>query len=286
MEVRHITGEGGAWTAPWEGLRIVHISDTHGLHWEMLEEGRIPDGDILIHSGDFMNRKTAVVGEMEEILLDMNAFFGALPHKHKVFVAGNHEYCFVDYGKGIQMPATASVMSAGAKRYKSPEEIGSLLTNCIYLQDSEVTLEGIRIYGTPWNATSSAYALGRMARKRVYGRIPQGIDVLVTHVPMYGIADLAYVNWPILFGFLQRKLLSHQCRVCSKPWHHQYGHSGCDILRDEVLNRVKPKIALFGHVHDDHGAVEVGGTLCVNSAMKSGHDANVIELTLDESAIS
>lgn len=260
-------------------VRVVHISDTHGLHWEMLEEGRIPEGDILVHSGDFMNRKTAVVGDVEAILLDMNAFFGALPHKHKVFVAGNHEYCFVDLGKGEQSPS-ASVMSTVARRYKSAGEISSILSNCIYLQDAEVTLEGVRIYGTPWNATASAFALGRWDRKRVYAKIPEGIDVLVTHMPMYGIADLAYVNWPILFGLMQRRLFSHQCRVCSRPWHHHYGHSGCDILRDEVLNRVKPKVALFGHVHDDHGAVQVGTTLCVNSAMKAGHDANVVELTL------
>ena len=37
-------------------VRIVCISDTHDRHMEYLEDGIIPDGDILVHTGDFFNR--------------------------------------------------------------------------------------------------------------------------------------------------------------------------------------------------------------------------------------
>ena len=70
---------------------IVHISDTHGKEMKFLNEKRIPDGDILIHSGDIMQKE----GETyhEGIVNGLNQFFGLLPHKYKIFVAGNNEFC-------------------------------------------------------------------------------------------------------------------------------------------------------------------------------------------------
>jgi 3',5'-cyclic AMP phosphodiesterase CpdA len=64
--------------------RIVCISDTHNFH----EQIRIPDGDILIHAGDATNR-----GTVEEIVF-FNQWFCRLPHRHKIFVAGNHDWLF------------------------------------------------------------------------------------------------------------------------------------------------------------------------------------------------
>lgn len=33
---------------------------------------------------------------------------------------------------------------------ESYEDVQALLTNCIYLQDAEVTVRGFRVYGSPW----------------------------------------------------------------------------------------------------------------------------------------
>ena len=63
-------------------MRIVCISDTH------LEHPDIPDGDVLLHAGD-----ATFQGRPEEIRT-FNAWFAALPHRHKVFVAGNHDWGF------------------------------------------------------------------------------------------------------------------------------------------------------------------------------------------------
>lgn len=41
---------------------------------------------------------------------------------------------------------------------------------------------------------------------------------------------------------------------------------GCKILRDEILNRVKPKLMVFGHIHEDHGVTKIGNTTFVNAA--------------------
>ena len=63
-------------------MRIVCISDTHERH----EEIAVPPGDILIHAGDMTWQ-----GERKPIE-DFNAWLGTLPHRHKIVVAGNHDF--------------------------------------------------------------------------------------------------------------------------------------------------------------------------------------------------
>jgi 3',5'-cyclic AMP phosphodiesterase CpdA len=67
-------------------VRFVCISDTHEKLEELLP--KIPDGDVLIHCGDFTN-----FGETEQIL-KFNNELGTLPHKYKIVIAGNHEFGF------------------------------------------------------------------------------------------------------------------------------------------------------------------------------------------------
>ena len=65
--------------------RIVCISDTHGLHRKVA----VPEGDLLIHAGDFMRTGTS----LEEIA-DFKDWLGEQPHPHKIVVAGNHDLLF------------------------------------------------------------------------------------------------------------------------------------------------------------------------------------------------
>ena len=48
----------------------------------------IPDGDVLIHAGDFTR-----CGHLQEVK-EFNTWLGTLPHKHKIVIAGNHELSF------------------------------------------------------------------------------------------------------------------------------------------------------------------------------------------------
>ncbi|MCB1229308.1 MAG: metallophosphoesterase, partial [Verrucomicrobiae bacterium] len=66
-----------------ESLVIVALSDTHGLHAAM--EHDIPEGDVLIHAGDFCGR-----GLVEEVV-EFAHWMGSLPHRHKLATAGNHD---------------------------------------------------------------------------------------------------------------------------------------------------------------------------------------------------
>ena len=45
----------------------------------------VPDGDVLLHCGDMSN-----VGKARELGL-VNDWFGRLPHKTKIAIAGNHD---------------------------------------------------------------------------------------------------------------------------------------------------------------------------------------------------
>lgn len=64
-------------------LRVVCISDTHGFHEKMVHS--IPDGDVLIHAGDFSN-----TGRMKGCSRFCE-WFASMPHQHKILIAGNRK---------------------------------------------------------------------------------------------------------------------------------------------------------------------------------------------------
>lgn len=102
---------------------------------------------------------------------DFNNFLGSLPHKHKIFVAGNHEIAFNEYSK---------------------KEIQKMLSNCIYLQDSSVEIMGIKFYGSPWTTSSRmGFSCPRAEIYKKWKKISKNTDILITHMPPHNILDLA-----------------------------------------------------------------------------------------------
>jgi len=140
-------------------LRLVLLSDTHQLHREV----DVPDGDILIHAGDF-----TMFSESMEVVADFNDWLGELPHRYKIVVPGNHE----------------SFLEA------DPSD-RSLLSNATVLINEGIEIEGLRLWGTPVTPMyGGAFGLSRAKdRKRLYARIPPDIDVLISHGPPFGILD-------------------------------------------------------------------------------------------------
>jgi Icc-related predicted phosphoesterase len=144
--------------------RLVLFSDTHGLHHEL--PGGIPNGDILIHAGDFCRRGT--LSEAREF----NTFLGDLPHPHKIVIPGNHDWC--------------------AER--DPDATRATFTNAIYLLDEVVEVMGLTFYGSPWQPKPKfftwAFQLAeREALREKWSLIPPDIDALITHGPSLGIGD-------------------------------------------------------------------------------------------------
>jgi len=189
-------------------MRIVLASDTHGLHRQL----EVPSGDLLIHAGDF-----TFFSKPPNILYDFNAWLGSLPHRHKVVVPGNHEFIL-----------------------EEPRNQGAI-ANAILLVDSGVEVEGIRVWGSPVTPLyGGAFGMSRAAdRKRHWARIPEGLDILITHGPPLGILD-------------------HGPR--------SQRHEGCPELREAVL-QARPRVHVFGHIHAGYGTLRAPDTLFVNASL-------------------
>lgn len=200
-------------------ITIVFISDTHNRHGEIT----LPDGDILVHCGDLTGR-----GTLNEIRT-----FGEWMHEqkgfaHKIVIAGNHDWEFE------RNPDAALSELLG---------IGKVKHDIIYLRDSEVAVEvrgrTLRIYGSPWQPYFQDWAFNLLPDqlKEVWSKIPDGLDVLITHGPPLGVLD----------------------RIRGGE------HVGCEYLLDEVL-RAKPKIHAYGHIHESYGIRREVETVFVNAS--------------------
>lgn len=189
-------------------MRIVVVSDTHFMHGRV----DIPDGDVFVHCGDCLGH-----GALEE-LEALDDFLGQLPHRHKILIAGNHDWCFE----------------------REPEAARRLVGNAIYLEDEAIELDGIKFYGSPWQPWFCDWAFnlqrGEPLRK-VWAKIPEDTDVLITHGPPHGVLDRTISGEPV----------------------------GCEELIGRV-RAVKPKLHLFGHIHEGYGHEELDGTVFVNAS--------------------
>lgn len=141
-------------------LRLVVLSDTHGLHGDL----EVPPGDVLIHAGDLTRR-----GDLEEVRA-FDAFLAGLEHRHKLVIAGNHDFCFE------RRPAAAR----------------ALLRHAVYLEDEAVEVAGVRFYGSPWQPWFYDWAFNLRRGPEIAAKwrlIPEDTDVLVTHGPPLGHGD-------------------------------------------------------------------------------------------------
>ncbi|MGZ3476145.1 MAG: metallophosphatase domain-containing protein, partial [Polyangiales bacterium] len=173
-------------------MRIVAVADTHTFEDDL---GAIPEGDVFVHAGDMLRR-----GSLKE-LAPVAAWLRALPHRHKIVVAGNHDFCFEK------------------ERARALELLGP---DVHYLEDTELVLDGVRFWGSPWQPEFHDWAFNlprgeKLAEK--WAKVPSGIDVLVTHCPPLHHGDRTQVN----------------------------GRQGCEELL-AALSRIRPRLHLFGHI--------------------------------------
>lgn len=130
--------------------------------------------------------------------------------------------------------------------------------NVIYLEDESVVINNVNFYGTPVQPPFCNWAFNRYEpRLTTYWQaIPDDTDVLITHSPPYMIGD--YV-----------------------PWSMQ--HEGSPSLYKEVVERIKPKIHCFGHIHEGYGEKEIDGIRFINASNLDGdylcvNDPFVVEI--------
>ena len=116
-----------------------------------------------------------------------------------------------------------------------------LITNATMLINESVMVMGLRIWGSPVTPLYGA-AFGLISdrdRTRLYAQIPGDTDIVITHGPPYGVLDQAPGS--------------------------EY-HAGCRQLL-AAIERVKPRLHVFGHAHGCFGMMDTPETLFANVAL-------------------
>jgi Icc-related predicted phosphoesterase len=201
---------------------VVAVSDTHTKTKGLV----IPDGDVLIHAGDWTYRGGR--GEIKEFL----EWFDAQPHKHKVFIAGNHEFTLDRFHDRYDHSLQQMVFFSGNE-------------NTHYLEDTSVSIEGVRFYGSPGSKAFGPWGFGVHPGEhadRYWGVIPKDTDVLITHGPPHSILDTVV---------------------------GRFEHLGDESLRERVDQLPRLKAHVFGHIHSSSGmrVDPYTRTLFVNAAI-------------------
>jgi Icc-related predicted phosphoesterase len=149
----------------------------------------------------------------------------------KVFIAGNHDFGFQDENQKLRGLLTG---------YK----------NIDYLED-ELMMVGedydnmVKIWGSPWQPEFHNWAFNLPRGEKIkekWDMIPVDTDILITHGPPMGKLD--YVPYDSI-------------------------NVGCEELMRRV-SEIKPKIHVFGHIHEGHGYVFDGTTHYINAANLNG----------------
>lgn len=189
-------------------MRILHISDTHQFHQQM-PINRFEGIDIVIHSGDCSNVYNPVLNSIE--VTGFIAWYRTVPVKYKIYVAGNHD----------------TSIERRMITHKNFEEAG-----IIYLENEDITIDGIKFYGSPYTPTFGNWAFMKAREKinRVWEAIPDDTDVLIVHGPPKGVRDLSYDR--------EGNLEFCGCSALMKR---------CWALKDTL------KLVVFGHIHNMDG---------------------------------
>ncbi|VDP13258.1 unnamed protein product [Soboliphyme baturini] len=205
--------------------------------------------------------------------LKFSPFPGSLPHQFKLLISGSNEipldpswrfprsnhlastyYC--DLLKPVALSAgnyrqmvkrkcnlrddSLKYSLEGSLQEMKINDARELLTNAIYMEDSEVCVSGIRVYGTPWQPYYDDWAFSAGRRQQLkdkYNKIPKGIDVLLTYAPPLGFGDKTSAGV----------------------------HIGSVELLNVTHSNVHPKYHVFGYPCEGHGCFTNGSTKFINA---------------------
>lgn len=176
-----------------QNIKIVALSDTHKKHKQI----PIPPGDILIHAGDMTS-----LGNWYEFISVGNWMRNLKEQfKHRIMIAGNHDFGFEFNAKAIL-------------RDHFDRDI-------IYLQDTGIELAGLKFWGSPWvpQFYNWAFMDEDAVLERYWAQIPLDTNILITHGPPYGILDQE--SAPRRCGSMT---LLNRIQQLTQLKHHIFGH--------------------------------------------------------------
>lgn len=192
-------------------MKIVAISDTHTQHNSL----DLPPADMIIHAGDISYKGT------EKEVYEFYEWFAKLPYRYKVFIAGNHDFYF--------------------EKFSNHEIEEQLPKGIIYLNDSGVVIEGLKIWGSPIQPWFYSWAFNRVRGEQIrkhWELIPQDTNILITHGPAYGVLDKTIHGLPV----------------------------GCEDLMVKI-REIRPEYFICGHIHEGYGLKKIHDTTFINASV-------------------
>jgi Icc-related predicted phosphoesterase len=203
-------------------MKISIISDTHTKHKHLT--GDLPGGSLLLHAGDISS-----MGYEHEIR-EFAKWYDDLGYDNKIFIAGNHDWGFQNNVDKVK-------------------EIVDFYKTITYVQDQSHTIQDdngteVKIWGSPWQPEFYQWAFNLQKNgeelKAKWDMIPEGIDILITHGPAWGMLDDVEGR--------------------------RGEHLGCELLAERI-KVIKPKIHICGHIHSGYGHYFDGHTHYFNASV-------------------
>lgn len=222
--------------------RIVCISDTHHRYGQGMSypELKLPEGDVLVHSGD------ATMQGSESEVATFNEWLGRQPFRHRIFVPGNHDWIFQNNPKlALSLMTNAKVLIDQGVVLDQDDQL--------YPWDSEKKMDGIKIYGSPWQPLFYDWAFNLTRGKQLadkWSLIPEGTNLLVTHGPPLHQGDQVT---------RYQSDFSYQIPIGVE-------NVGCWDLAERI-KVIKPTWHQFGHIHVGHGITKDDHTTYINAAI-------------------
>tara|TARA_R110002020_G_scaffold354000_1_gene566818 strand:+ start:260 stop:943 length:684 start_codon:yes stop_codon:yes gene_type:complete len=216
-------------------LKIAIISD---LHQKIRVIDNIPENvDLVLCAGDFSSRfvdPRQCIEWSAQCLSDISA--------PTIVISGNHD----------------SYLET------NPEQGAKIFENygLTYLQDQTINILGLKIHGSPWSVLHDGgwhFEKYDDELEAIWEKIPNDIDILLTHTPPYKILD----------------------GIAPQHW-------GSKSLARRIYRFDNLILHAFGHIHESRGSKEEAGcnTTFINAAIdprEDGHQPILVDLHQDDS---
>jgi len=191
----------------------------------------VPIGDVLLHGGDLSSW-----GSYKQLRKTID-WLMTLPHERKIIIAGNHDLCLDLKWKRIGTQPWSGGLDPKQEVDTALEFIRGDIAQAsgiVYLdhETKEITASnGVKwsVYGSPAAPVYAEGAFQYLDRKEAqeeWARIPDNVQILMTHTPPHGILDIT----------------------------KREKHAGCEALATRISSLENCRLHVFGHIHEGFGA--------------------------------
>ncbi|KAI9812175.1 MAG: hypothetical protein M1827_004841 [Pycnora praestabilis] len=186
----------------------------------------LPKGDVLIHAGDLSNQ-----GSLSELRKTVE-WLEKADFEAKIVVAGNHDITldadfYSQHGAYFHNQQPQNPVDC-INLFETSSSITYLNheTTKIQLEKQDGPQTTFKIFGSPYSPSKGLWAFGYSTDEAsgLWDQIPLDSDIVITHTPPKYHCDESRIRQA----------------------------AGCEVLR-QTLWRVRPRLAVCGHIHEARG---------------------------------